>query len=542
MVFKPSKVVFKPSSSSGPVVLPDPAPIIFEACSFNVNGVRNHVEALQTLSLEGIAFIGIQETHVKRKFLPRLAGYSSFSDTDPGCHRGVALYSKDSAVQLQFYSSWGGSAVWASCRGWPFASHEIGLIGVVHLHPHCPSDEKRLSAFLRQHTPKYSILLMGDLNLQPPPKADLSQVWYGNSMSKLGRIVVAGNLHLGKYIGSSQSHAHRRGGTTIDYVMGPESWSNVLLFSRIRSDVPGSDHLAVITRWEIPTSGLLEKQSRPGRLTSKAIQHCVQLMGDDMNIDTIPDASSLTTLVQQRLTPFRRQQSPPIHRFWKETGWMRQLRRRMELAWKSHLASNTRGSWIAWRTLQLMWRAHSRDLRYQSYQQYLSNLALSVRGDRCWYFREAKKLMGREPRNKLTPKLLDETKNEVESYMVPGLLRKHFTKLFAPRDNHDLIFALHHQTIQARHIRVEEGWFSVFDAVSILELRINLSHVSTTTAVGPDEIPVEFWKVWCASDGGATLLAKLFSDILSTRNFPEIWKDSWLVLIPKTSQPTSASD
>ena len=82
------------SSRTEEPLLAPPAPSFCDVYSFNTNGIRNQIEALQIIRLANPSIIGIQETHAKRAKLPRLEGYSSLSDTDTKCHRGVALYFK----------------------------------------------------------------------------------------------------------------------------------------------------------------------------------------------------------------------------------------------------------------------------------------------------------------------------------------------------------------------------------------------------------------------------------------------------------------
>ena len=50
-------------------------------------------------------------------------------------------------------------------------------------------------------------------------------------------------------------------------------------------------------------------------------------------------------------------------------------------------------------------------------------------------------------------------------------------------------------------------------------------------AVGPDDIPIEAWKV--LGDRGVNLLTKLFNQILETEEMPEEWRKSILVPIYK---------
>ena len=351
------------------------------------------------------------------------------------------------------------------------------MIGVVHLHPHCPQDEARLIKFLEKHNRKYSMMLLGDLNIKPSPKADLSKIWFGNSTSKLGRIVCAANLHLGQFIGSTLTHAHRGGGTTLDYIMGPAAWSDTLLFSRVCADVPGSDHLPVMARWEIPILGHEPPLLRPKRVSSRAIEQCVAGMQDNLDPGTVGDVSNLTDTVQQRLNAYRNSKPTSLRRYWKVTGWLRQMRHKMKKAWQNHCIQRDKASWIPWRTLQLMWRAHCRGLRFQSWHNYLAQLSNSVAGNRCWYFKEAKKLMGKNPRQAQTPKLMDDGHQELEPFMIPGAIQHHFRQLYAPRPVHDLIFTLHHQHVQNRN----DAWNSVLVEVTVLELRISLSNLSTQT-------------------------------------------------------------
>ena len=496
---------------------------------------------MQLIRLESPAIIAVQETHVKRVLLPRLEGYSSFSDTDSGCHRGVVLYFKDDLLKLEYHSSWEGSALWATCKGWPFAPDEIGMIGVVHLHPHCLRDETRLIKFLSKHSRKYTMILLGDLNLQPPPKADLSKLWFGNATSKLGRIVSAANLHLGLYNGPTMTHSYRRGSSTIDYVMGPAAWSSILLFSRVRADIPGSDHLPVMARWEIAQAGRVKPQSRPPRVSSSAILKCVSGMRGCMEPTSGWDVASLTDTVQQRLSKYRRTKPAKLRRYWIETGWLKRLRYKLTRAWRCHCIQRAKATWLPWRTLQLMWRAHCRDLRYQSWQNHLTKLSISVKRDSCWYFREAKKLMGKQHRKYQAPKLLDSHNQELASYEVPEAIRSHFSTLFAPRPVHDVIFQLHHQQLQDNIIDDNHVWDSILFEVSLDEIRTSLSNTPTQTAVGPDEISVEFWKVWDANEDNLRILAGIFSGILHSRVFPNIWREAWLVMIPKIPHPTLAA-
>ena len=97
---------------------------------------------------------------------------------------------------------------------------QMNLIGVVHSER---TQEKRLCTFLENHT-KYPIILMADLNITPPKGLDSVGIWQGSSTSRLGRVIVDGELCLGKYEGKIGTHTFPHGVNAIDYVLGPSSW------------------------------------------------------------------------------------------------------------------------------------------------------------------------------------------------------------------------------------------------------------------------------------------------------------------------------
>ena len=69
------------------------------------------------------------------------------------------------------------------------------------------------------------------------------------------------------------------------------------------------------------------------------------------------------------------------------------------------------------------------------------------------------------------------------------------------------------------------------------EIRVAIGKLKTGKAAGSDRIPVEFLK--CGGEPVLASLRRLFNAILVSGTFPNEWKSSIIVPIPKCTNPTS---
>ena len=65
------------------------------------------------------------------------------------------------------------------------------------------------------------------------------------------------------------------------------------------------------------------------------------------------------------------------------------------------------------------------------------------------------------------------------------------------------------------------------EGVSLEEVQTALKKMRVGKAVGPDEIPVEVWKI--VGEKAITWLQRLFNRLLLEEQMPREWRESWVV-------------
>ena len=270
--------------------------------SYNANGLYDQGHVLQLLANEGVQVIAVQETHQRTKRLPFLDGYwiaTSSDESEP--KRGVALYIRRSNAKLLVRDRKKGSELWVIVQGWPFSGSKPGLIGCAHVRPGDKAAILRLGRFVAKHSVDYSVCLLADLNIKPPPSFVSREVWFGNTTSQLGELVTQGRMHVGKYVGQIESHTWRGKVSMLDYVMGPETWASALLSTQVRIDIPCRDHFVVEAKWELDSVVSREGQEVQSRVSVSGQEEVVALFLKDGRVSELSSISQLVCEIKERL-------------------------------------------------------------------------------------------------------------------------------------------------------------------------------------------------------------------------------------------------
>ena len=515
--------------------------------SFNANGLYDQGQVFQLLAKEGVQVIAVQETHQRTKRLPFLEDYwiaTAKDDSEP--KRGVAIYIRRSAAKLLVRDRKKGSELWVIVNGWPFSVSKPGLIGCVHVRPGDNAAIKRIGRFMARRNKDFSVCLLADLNLRPPPSFVAKEVWLGNGTSQLGVLLEQGVLHMGRYVGQQESHTWRGKVSMLDYVLGPASWASALISTQVRIDIPCRDHFVVEAKWDLGTGVVKEGHDIQSRVSVSGQEAVVTIFLKEGRISELSSISQLMCVIKDRLT----ERAEVEHRlkrrnYRKDTPEMRILRRQVTEAWKQYQMDCLEDSWQDWKELCRQWRRVCADQINVLWREFLEKMHYAQILDMGWYFAQSRRLMGKIRSKKTEFRLMDDWDQVMDPGVTLDAFRGHFSRIVSPRGYHDA-----HYTNRLRRIGedwianrpVYDGWNSVLLPVEWPEIQVATMKLKGRTSAGPDGIDLTVWRLLVKDEGFGLWLARMFSGILKSGEIPEEWLQARLAVIPKVENPTRVKE
>lgn len=521
--------------------------------SYNANGIEQRRDVLLSLVEMGVDVVAIQESHVLREgripLLPEFVAYRAEDTIEP--KRGMITYIRADISRYTFiYKRKRGSELWLLCKGYPFSESKPGLIINVHWKTKTEGELVKTVKRLHKHSKKYPMLILGDFNIHPPDTMHWQLPWWGDSTSKLGRVVQAANGVIGQYRSDPRTHMDIRGSSTIDYVVGPGEWSHFLEETKVEFLLQGSDHCPIKATWRLNGDKPIDK---PRRLLRKELSQAADVILETSwrtPCDSLDDLTNLVTKSLQEVAP--RTSARKNRRFWSSGATIQFWRRRMVKAWADFQRSGrhnvrARQSWIeAKKRLRIV----CTDARYDEWLRLMESLPQMGKTDSKRLFSFGKGMGGNVQRRAGCIRVVNTDGTLMEKEQATAAILEHLLQVMSPRPEHTELFEQNLRSEAARSqtssewttLRRLAEWGEVLDPITQYDIGKTIAGMNMGTSPGTDRIPMAIWKQVCSEERMRQLLASLFNSILESGKFPDSWIEVRCVLIPKTENPREAKD
>lgn len=520
------------------------------AVSYNLYGIGAKWRNVEQLTSEGKLFVGLQETGLDPKEPPPPIPqthkmWRAEDEAEP--KRGVMLLMSKSVGGRQYrHKVRGGSELWVWSSGFPFSERRPGLVGVLHVKGQQPKVIKRIGRFLAKAIKKYDIVFMTDLNARLHAAVDTTQPYEGIGHNDyLSRILRHLHGHIGSYDDTDPgSHIFGEHLYAIDFVIASDFIRSCDPKVRVRTDLIGSDHLAVEGTWsDVTPRHTRAEQSR--KLSEREHDRVAARVLKEVTTNPPESIDELTSKISAQI---RQAAAKPRKAFrFDETTELRRLRRLAEraIANRQQLPPDAAKARI-WQTRHDLQEARKLDA-YARWQKKLERLAELGERDPRIYFRESKGLAKMRQHQPSDYELKTADGNTVSGEQAEDWLVDHFLKILSPRAEHDPEFLdgmkrAQEEALERNPLHDLATWGAIFDPFSEEEIGQALMRQSSYTATGPDNISIYVWKQLWQDGRFRQTLTELLSKVLSEGKFPDNWRDSWLIPLAKIAAPKVPKD